>query len=330
MLAFYLCIMVPQRLYEVVEAHGSMTASEEGPNLWVDWCSDGFFLLSIFMTCRVFALTEINEQGKTLHITERDQMVVEYYRSGWMMLDVFTFFPYDLLRPGLGSPNLLRIPKLLIALKIPKMVGDLKKHAKRRGVDLSLDNILIVNLSVATVLFTHWTSIVWAMLSENKEYISAVYWALTTLTTVGFGDITPSKTDSRWFAVSLMILGSCFTAAVIANITSMAHKVVISEDNAQHVSTCVEKYLVERDLPHDIRERCLRYFAMLKDDVNEEKILKELLPPPFIPDIAMHVYEDVVRSSDVFSRSNLSDGLVRSIALLFKEEVVVEHDWVKR
>ena len=45
-----------------------------------------------------------------------------------------------------------------------------------------------------------------------------------------------------------IILGSCINAGVIANITAMAHKVVISEDNAQHVTTCVEKYMVEKEV----------------------------------------------------------------------------------
>ena len=162
----------------------------------------------------------------------------------------------------------------------------------------------------------------------------------------------------------MMILGSCLTAGVIANITSMAHKVVISEDNAQHVQTCVEKYMVEKELPYDLRERCLRYFHTLSGDSDESKILSELVPPPFLPEIALHIYSELLKSSPIIlsafkrelvPREKLTDdgkgfnqfniaksksrttkiatyvankGFVRSMALLLKEEIVVEGEWI--
>jgi hypothetical protein len=318
-LALYLTIMIPQRLHDSTEATNEILTDEMGSNLIVDWLCDCFFLMDIFMHARVFALTEINEQGKTIHITERDQMIREYYKNGHMVRDIVTFFPYDLFGLAVGSYNALRIPKLIIALRLPNILSQLKVHLNQTyKIQLSLDNMLVINLLCSTVLFTHWISSIWAILqiiddvnTEGSRYVSSMYWSLTTLTTVGFGDITPSTIKSRWFAVLVMIIGSCFTAAVIANITSMSHKVVISEDNAQHVTTCVEKYMVEKSLPHDIRERCIRYFYMLKNDINEEKILNELLPPPFIPDIAMHVYEDVIAMTPMFESCDVSKGLIR-------------------
>ena len=335
-LAVYLSIMIPQRLHDSTEATNSVLTDELGSLLPLDWVCDFFFVLDIILHARVFALTEINEQGKTIHITERDQMLAEYFRNDHMVRDLLTFFPYDLFGLAIGSFNALRVPKLLIAFRLPGILTQLKVHlAKSYKVHLSLDNMLVVNLLVSTILFTHWISSMWAILqiidevaAGDSRYISSVYWALTTLTTVGFGDLTPTTYASRWFAVFTMILGSCFTAAVIANITSMAHKVVISEDNAQHVMTCVEKYMVEKGLPHDIRERCIRYFYMLKNDINEEKILREQIPPPFIPDIAMHVYEEIISSTPMFESINVSIGLIRSVAMLLREEVVVEQDWV--
>lgn len=347
--ALYLAIMIPQRIHNVTEKENHVLSDVKGSYLPLDWFCDVFFVLDIYMHSRVFALTEMNEQGKVLHITERDHMINEYYKSGCMTRDILLFLPYDLAGFFLGSWNALRIPKVLIAFRLPQMVGQLKDHLLRAyNIQLSLDNVLVVNLLVSTVIFTHWVSSVWAILQiweEGKSndatkqqqiddddkpdrYISSVYWSLTTLTTVGFGDLTPKTLEARWYVISVMILGSCFTAAVIANITSMAHKVVISEDNPQHVMTCVEKYMVENELPYEIRERCIRYFSMLKSDINEEKILRELFPPPFIPDIAMHVHYDVMKRSPIFSTNNIPVGLTRSIAMLLREEVVVEQDWV--
>ncbi|CAM9654046.1 unnamed protein product, partial [Discosporangium mesarthrocarpum] len=39
------------------------------------------------------------------------------------------------------------------------------------------------------------------------RYVAAIYWALTTLTTVGYGDITPGVTAEQIYAMFCMILG---------------------------------------------------------------------------------------------------------------------------
>ena len=41
----------------------------------------------------------------------------------------------------------------------------------------------------------------------SRQYLFSVYWALTTLTTVGYGDITPNTDVERWMAIFALILG---------------------------------------------------------------------------------------------------------------------------
>ena len=49
----------------------------------------------------------------------------------------------------------------------------------------------------------------------------AVHWALQTLTTVGFGDITIITEGERLFAISWMIIGTTFYSYAIGNMTNM-------------------------------------------------------------------------------------------------------------
>jgi len=148
------------------------------------------------------------------------------------------------------------------------------------------------------------------------------------MTTVGFGDITPEKEQGRWYGLIIIILGSCINAGVIANITAMAHKVVISEDNAQHVMTCVEKYCVEKELPQSIREGCQRFFRTLHGDVNETKILSEFMPPPFLQRVCFHNYEDMIMSVPIFESIRHMKGLTTTLATMVKEQIIVGGDWI--
>jgi len=60
-------------------------------------------------------------------------------------------------------------------------------------------------------------------LLDHKEYANVwvgMWWAIQTVTTVGYGDVTPSATSGRIVAVFVMLEGIALLTIVIAAITS--------------------------------------------------------------------------------------------------------------
>lgn len=58
--------------------------------------------------------------------------------------------------------------------------------------------------------------------STNLEvYISACYWAITTLATVGYGDIIPANTLDRAYCSLVMLLGVVFYSYTIGTVTGL-------------------------------------------------------------------------------------------------------------
>jgi voltage-gated potassium channel Kch len=60
-------------------------------------------------------------------------------------------------------------------------------------------------------------------LIDNEEYPDVgigMWWALQTVTTVGYGDVTPSHVSGRLVGAVLMLWGTAFIAIVTAVITS--------------------------------------------------------------------------------------------------------------
>ena len=53
------------------------------------------------------------------------------------------------------------------------------------------------------------------------QYITAMYWAFQTLTTVGYGDVTGSTTLERVFSILWMIFGIAFYSFTIGNLQSI-------------------------------------------------------------------------------------------------------------
>ena len=65
--------------------------------------------------------------------------------------------------------------------------------------------------------------------SNIKNFGDGLWWAITTVTTVGYGDIYPTTTQGRVIAVGLMISGICVLATISATVAAWFVKMSQSE-----------------------------------------------------------------------------------------------------
>ena len=66
-------------------------------------------------------------------------------------------------------------------------------------------------------------------LSNSKLYIVSVYWSVTTLTTVGYGDISATNDAERYFSIAVMIIGILCYSYIISSVSS-----IFSEIDSKH------------------------------------------------------------------------------------------------
>ena len=58
----------------------------------------------------------------------------------------------------------------------------------------------------------------------SSKYLVAIYFAVVTLSTVGYGDVTPTNDSERIFAASLALLGAVIFAYCIGSISTLANQ----------------------------------------------------------------------------------------------------------
>jgi voltage-gated potassium channel len=106
---------------------------------------------------------------------------------------------------------------------------------------------------------------------ENIPVGDGVYWAVTTMTTVGYGDVKPSTPEGKVIAIAVMLVGIGFAALVIGAIAERftnrhAHDEELTEkDLVKHVQEIsarlqvLERVLLQRQsetsLPTEPRSR---------------------------------------------------------------------------
>jgi voltage-gated potassium channel len=117
--------------------------------------------------------------------------------------------------------RIFRIFKLTDYIVEYQMLGE-ALAASRRKVLVFLSAVLMVVLILGTLLY-----VVEGPEHGFKDIPTSVYWAVTTITTVGFGDITPKTDLGRLIASVMMLIGwgtlAVPTGIVTAEMTARRH-----------------------------------------------------------------------------------------------------------
>ena len=174
-----------------------------------------------------------------------------YARSGFGIIDLLALLPTYLaiLVPGVHALIDVRVLRLLRIFRVLKMgayvaeFGALGRAlaASRRKILVFMSFVMLVVLVMGTLMY-----VVEGPANGYTSIPVGVYWAITTLTTVGFGDITPHTDLGRLIASVMMLIG-WGTLAVPTGIVS-AEFVSMKTPGAPTTRTCHE-CLSEGHLP---------------------------------------------------------------------------------
>lgn len=177
----------------------------------------------------------------------------EYIFSFFGVIDFLSVIPKFLSVFFIGTQVLvalrsLRLLRVFRILKLSQYLGESQKltaslRASRTRISVFLFAILIICVILGTVMY----------LLEGSEngFTSiprSVYWAIVTLTTVGYGDIAPQTTIGQFIASIIMILGYAIIAIPTGIITSEMSKdssgneVEISTQSCQHCAAENHRY----------------------------------------------------------------------------------------
>jgi voltage-gated potassium channel len=151
---------------------------------------------------------------------------------------VFTF-PYYLI-PGAGSYTaILAVARLARVARVLMATRGLRRLAKQLGKVVSIAGIMLVICSLAAYEAERKT---------NPEFGSigdAFWWGITTLTTVGYGDIVPVSTAGRIVGAALMLAG----VSLIPLVTSIAVSILTAKRTQDlHDQQVVRLAQIERQL----------------------------------------------------------------------------------
>lgn len=285
----------------------------------VELAGSAIFLADIFISLNTI---RNNKVGMAVGLARTEK---EYFR-GLFIFDLLAVIPIGLFTPLL-FPGVLRLAKMVRAIRI--------LYAWRHLSVRYSNYIAIAGSAYWITLIVHWMGCGWLAIRGCEPgvepltaYVEALYWTVSTVTSVGYGDIVPVGTGQMLYAIVCMIAGLLFFGYLVGNIAGSLFRKDPAHDhyvaNLERLSVVTRYY----DLPKSLQQKILDFFtySWSKNQSHFEADFLNSLPEGLRGEVALHLKQDIIEKSPLFQ--NAGDDFLMAIAHHLQPRLVAPGDAV--
>lgn len=298
-------------------------------------------LAAIFLVDVVLQFYTVqSEQGRL--IVDRSEVRRRYMKS-WFVPDFLAALPFDLiflLAGPLGLPALLaqrisRLVRMVRVLRLFHLAGILRTIQRQSTLHPGLLRMSI--LAYWILMAAHWVSCGWLAIVGSTgdrllDYLNALYWCLTTIATVGYGDITPDRTNAVQliYTMAVMVLGVGVYGYLIGNIATMIANLDVARAHHQEKMEQVTAFMRYRNIPPRLQSRIRNYYNYLWESrrgYDELSVITDL-PDSLKADVVIHLNMEILEKVPIFRGS--SNEFIRELVVELRPVVYTPGDYVFR
>jgi voltage-gated potassium channel len=270
-------------------------------NMW--W--DGLFSI-IFFTDIILRLTgKLKLPNHTENVEISESVTSTYLCSGWLPVDILTSMPFDIIAAVLGLSIPLRVLSLL---RLARLVRIIKLRSLIKIFDV-LPKWAKASLIVGTVMtIIHWIACGWIIVNPQTQldpitfYNHALYWTITTLTTVGYGDITPTTNIGRVYTMAIMLVGAATYGIIIANFSRLIMLADKYKEEKKSKMNGMMEFMKYYNIPMSLQKQVYSFYNhLLTKNISDEDstIIKDL---PQALQNELNIYQKIkfIRSVHIF------------------------------
>ena len=223
-------------------------------------------------------------------ITEKKTVVTEYVFRGLFVVDVISCIPIDLmiyLAVSGGDDDeyrTLRYLKLLRLARLARLINCFKianinlvlESFGKISMNLAMGRLfqfIIGFLSVTHVMACLWWAVgdrnnvswwsgdahSWAVdfadESSSYKYLVSLYWAMGTMSGVGYGDVIPQNSHERLFGIFAELVGVFAFGLVVGYVSTLVESVSYRNSVHRERHLKMSTYIKQRNLPGNLQKR---------------------------------------------------------------------------
>ena len=164
-----------------------------------------------------------------------------YVLSFFGVVDLLSVIPtyISLLFPGTQALSVIRVLRVLRIFRVLKLFQYIDEIKYLKRALISSKRKIYIFLFVVMNIVIILGSIMYLIEGEKSGYTSipkSIYWAIVTLTTVGYGDIAPQTPIGQAISALIMLIGYSIIAVPTGIITS---ELTFSKSESKNNETCI-------------------------------------------------------------------------------------------
>lgn len=272
------------------------------------------------------------------------------YLKTWFALDFIAAFPFDQWELDGTEGTLLRSTKLLRLMRLAKVEAVEKRLVVAADLgEKGQSRIKLAKLTFYVFCAAHISACVWYYITvldgpdnpnswtqlypvdtddTSAMYMSALYYAVATLTTVGYGDVSAHTNLERVFAMFLIIMGAGLFGLIVGKMSKLSESMGVKIQEYRRRQTAANQFLKSKRVPKRLRRRTFEYYEYVLRNAAfmEERSIMEDLSPSLRRELTFLLHKDVLADVPVLSFG--SHGFQAVVVEMLEPTLVLEGEYV--
>jgi hypothetical protein len=248
--------------------------------------------------------------------------IASHYLRGWFWLDIIANLPFFLLNDSHRSLSLISMLPLLRLQQLFRITS--------RWEDIQLLNSAVLRMiryGMSIMLITNWITCIWLWiglrdfdpqgwiqrLDLSRDdfldlYLHSLYWTVTTLATVGYGDIVPKTHTEIIMAIIMMIIGAMLYAFAVGNVVSILNQLDGGRAEFRKQQSAIASYLALNGVNPDVITRIRRFndHQWSRTRGFDPRVLFDQLPTELRSEVTHSMLRDTVQQLPLFTAASIS------------------------
>ncbi|KAJ7427156.1 Potassium voltage-gated channel subfamily H member 2 [Willisornis vidua] len=309
----------------------------------IDLIVDIMFIVDIVIN---FRTTYVNVNDEV--VSHPGKIAIHYFK-GWFLIDMVAAIPFDLLIFRSGSDETTTLIGLLKTARLLRLVRVARKLDRYSEYGAAVLFLLMCTFA----LIAHWLACIWYAIGnverpymEHKigwldnlgdqigkryndsdlssgpsikdKYVTALYFTFSSLTSVGFGNVSPNTNSEKIFSICVMLIGSLMYASIFGNVSAIIQRLYSGTARYHTQMLRVKEFIRFHQIPNPLRQRLEEYFQhawSYTNGIDMNAVLKGF-PDCLQADICLHLNRTLLQNCKAFRGA--SKGCLRALAMKFK------------
>ncbi|XP_051970649.1 potassium voltage-gated channel subfamily H member 2-like [Xyrauchen texanus] len=309
----------------------------------VDLIVDIMFIIDIVIN---FRTTYVNANDE---VVSQPLRIAVHYFKGWFLIDMVAAIPFDLLiyrnreEASTETTTLIGLLKTARLLRLVRVARKLDRYSEYGAAVLFL-------LMCTFALIAHWLACIWYAIGNMEDngsigwlhslgvqlgnkfnssvkgsgpsikdkYVTALYFTFSSLTSVGFGNVSPNTNPEKIFSICVMLIGSLMYASIFGNVSAIIQRLYSGTARYHTQMLRVREFIRFHQIPNPLRQRLEEYFQhawSYTNGIDMNAVLKGF-PECLQADICLHLNRTLLQNCKAFKGS--SKGCLRALGMKFK------------